>query len=99
MKHKQELYRKKHPIKWAYINFKHNAFISFPGEPVRFTLEEFAKFVEENNALKTRKGKRVYYIARKDPSRGFVIDNMHAITQKQSGKKYNTLRKNIKPTF
>jgi hypothetical protein len=86
-KHASRDYRKKHPLKSAYITLKYNA--KRRGKVFELTFEQFSSFVVKTNYIKGRgKKKDSYHIDRIDESQGYTSSNIQVLTNTQNMKKY-----------
>lgn len=89
---KSRQYRQAHPIRAAYLNLKHNA--RRRGKEFLLTLEQFEKYCRPVTLhYGAKRNKDTYSIDRRDPRRGYSLDNIQILTLEQNTKKQHSDRR------
>lgn len=79
-------HRRKNPVRYAYMNLKHNA--KRRGKYFDLTFEQFYKFCKEVNLLDGKRNhKNSYTVDRIDNEKGYTISNIQRLTRSENSKK------------
>lgn len=81
------LYKKRHPIKYAFFTLRNNA--KRRGKEFSLTFEQFKEFAVKTDYLNGRgRTKEGFHIDRLKEDEGYHIDNLQVLTNSENVKKY-----------